>query len=634
MNKKKGDNNSSPFANKHQDVDSLQKDYLLLESLFSATLDSLAGIHWWKDKDGVYRGCNDAMAEALQLESKNDIIGKTDYELPWTEQADELVDNDNIVMKTGKAQRAKEEPVATPDGELHIFLVSKSPLRDGEGNIIGTVGNSIDITAQKKLEQELIQSKEREEKAKIQQALIESAAQLSHDIRSPLAALNTVLRSLSNFPEDQRVLMRNAINRINDIANNLLTEYRDDTEKDGSDSTPPEQHKQEPVLLSSLLDSLLSEKKAQLGHRRIELNLEVSLDSYGVFVSIDAILFKRIISNLLNNAIEAIENQGKVWINLEKNGNCINIRIQDTGKGIPSDRLEQIRQGGISYEKAGGSGLGIASAISFAKFNGGCFDMQSELGSGTNVTLTLPISASPPWFQEQLLLKPGDTLVVLDDDESIHAIWTSRCQSLLQKISLKHLHHSQTFREFCDNHNLSDTLFLIDYELLGSDETGLDLIESLALQEMSILVTSRYEEPTVREKAAQLGIKIIPKNFSPYINISLNEMKQPQPVQLVFLDDSNDLTEAWEMAASLEQIPIKTFNTINDLKKELPSIPKDTPIYIDSNLNDDIKGEDFAKELYDQGYKELYLASGYPKEHFKDLPWIKEFVGKEPVFFK
>ncbi len=98
-----------------------------LEKLLEATTNLVAGIHWWKDKNGVYRGCNQAMVEQLGLQSKFDIIGKTDYQLPWAEQAGSLVANDNEVMRTRTVQKGKEELVASKNGLMHTFMVAKSP---------------------------------------------------------------------------------------------------------------------------------------------------------------------------------------------------------------------------------------------------------------------------------------------------------------------------------------------------------------------------------------------------------------------------------------------------------------------------------------------------------------------------
>ena len=104
-----------------------------LNSLDSV-IDILSGNHWWKDTKGRYLGCNKNVANRIGLEP-SDIIGKTDYELPWKEQADELVRNDKIVMEQG-ITITQEEPVANTSGEVLIFLVTKAPLKDSNGKII------------------------------------------------------------------------------------------------------------------------------------------------------------------------------------------------------------------------------------------------------------------------------------------------------------------------------------------------------------------------------------------------------------------------------------------------------------------------------------------------------------------
>jgi hypothetical protein len=59
-----------------------------------------------------------------------------------------------------------------------------------------------------------------------------------------------------------------------------------------------------------------------------------------------------------------------------------------------------------------------------------------------------------------------------------------------------------------------------------------------------------------------------------------------------------------------------------------------TIIYIDSELGDTLSGQVFAKEIYDHGFKQIYLATGHPSENFGDFPWIKSVVGKTPPFRK
>ena len=124
------------------------------KNLLNAIIDSIAGIHWWKDINGIYQGCNSAMVEALGLSSRNDIIGKTDYELPWASQANILIKHDKEVMSTGITQKGKEEIIETKQGDVRTFIVAKAALRDNNNNIIGTVGNSIDVTELKQTQKE------------------------------------------------------------------------------------------------------------------------------------------------------------------------------------------------------------------------------------------------------------------------------------------------------------------------------------------------------------------------------------------------------------------------------------------------------------------------------------------------
>lgn len=68
---------------------------------------------------------------------------------------------------------------------------------------------------------------------------------------------------------------------------------------------------------------------------------------------------------------------------------------------------------------------------------------------------------------------------------------------------------------------ISDSIFLIDYELIGQRFTGLDLIEENKLGDRAILVTSRYEEPQIRKRCEKLGIRLIPKSMTGWVPIEV-----------------------------------------------------------------------------------------------------------------
>jgi len=245
-------------------------------------------------------------------------------------------------------------------------------------------------------------------------------AQVAHDIRSPLAALNTALKDLKELPEQKRILIRNATRRISDIANNLLVKYKAKGDKNITQDVEKKDMKAE--LVSSLLDHLISEKRVQITEKPIDIVLELGNNTHSCFVNLEPEKFKRVISNLINNAFEAIEAEGVILLVLAKQDNDLIIEIIDNGKGIPEDILLKIKQGEISSSKKGGFGLGISSAIQNIKSWDGSYDIKTKEGEGTTFTIRLPVSEEPDWFQSTVILSPNKHIIVLDDDESIHNI--------------------------------------------------------------------------------------------------------------------------------------------------------------------------------------------------------------------
>ena len=458
--------------------------------------------------------------------------------------------------------------------------------------------------------------------------LAEAMAQVAHDIRSPLAALNTALKHLKELPEQERILIRNATRRISDIANNLLSKYK---MKENDESEEQKHLKAE--LVSSLLDHLIAEKRFQMTEKSIELVLEPDNNTYSCFVNLEPGKFKRVISNLINNASEAIESKGVIRVILTKESDMLMIKIIDNGKGIPEDIILKIKKGIATSSKKEGFGIGTSSAIQNIKHWNGSYDIKSKAGEGTTFTINLPIAEEPLWFQSTVTLSQNKHIIIVDDDESIHNIWQKHFSAYLENklVTLVHFHEPSALREYCKTSYSENDLFLVDYEFVNSKETGLDLIEQLDLKKQAILVTSRYEELEIRERIKALGIKIIPKSFAPYIPISINTIKEEQP-ELIFIDDDKNLTEAWKMQASFVKKKIETFNHSENFKKVMNNYDKNIPIYIDSDLKERTPGEIFAKLLYGQGFHNLYLATGYEKDRFGNIPWIKEIVSKEAPF--
>jgi hypothetical protein len=96
--------------------------------------------------------------------------------------------------------------------------------------------------------------------------------------------------------------------------------------------------------------------------------------------------------------------------------------------------------------------------------------------------------------------------------------------------------------------------------------------------------------------------------------------------------NSTEIDSINEVSALHKRKKIVVFNNINDVNREITNFDCTTPIYIDSELGESIRGEQYAKYLYELGFENIYLATGYHNSYFVPMYWIKEVVGKYHVF--
>ena len=398
--------------------------------------------------------------------------------------------------------------------------------------------------------------------AKIQAGMIAISKQVAHDIRSPLSALNIITSTLTDVTEEKRLLIRNSVQRINDIANDLLQKGKSTQSavigKLKNDEVPSRQNYS--FLISTVLDNIVSEKRIQF---REKINIHINVDlkkSFGLFVNANPNELARVISNLINNSVEALPSQsGNIDVLVFANPkNKICIQIKDNGSGIPKHILAKLGQAGVSHGKENsqsGSGLGVYHAMKTIQEFGGKiifqsvtsddldaveattftntanitkseFNSDSIIKTGTTITIELPKAETPTWFAESIQLKPGQEIVTVDDDISIHQIWKGRLESLKaneQNIKITSFTSAKEFREYF-NKNLnsnSPCIFLIDYEFLNQNDNGLKIITDFGIQDKAILVTSRFDEPNIRSECEDQKIKILPKQLAGQIGISI-----------------------------------------------------------------------------------------------------------------
>lgn len=212
-----------------------------------------------------------------------------------------------------------------------------------------------------------------------EQALTTLAQQVSHDIRSPLSALQMAVKTIGNLPEEKAALIRNATCRISAIADQLLTHRKGLTQNASPRTT-----------VAGCLDDLIREKRIEVLNRpEITIKSDFQNDS-NLTIPMDKSNLTRIVSNLINNSIESIEGKGTITVGLRSTRSDISVIVSDNGKGIPSEILAKLGEQSISAGKTGGNGMGLVNARRSVESFGGTFSIQSKIQQGTIVRLSFP----------------------------------------------------------------------------------------------------------------------------------------------------------------------------------------------------------------------------------------------------
>jgi PAS domain S-box-containing protein len=132
------------------------------QHMLQIVLDSIPSAVFWKDRNSFILGGNLTWLKQAGLKSLEDVVGKSDYDLPWTkEQADAFREADNRVMESGVPEYGIIETYRRSDGSMAWAATNKVPLRDAQGSIIGILGTYEDITERKQAEEKIRQNEAR-----------------------------------------------------------------------------------------------------------------------------------------------------------------------------------------------------------------------------------------------------------------------------------------------------------------------------------------------------------------------------------------------------------------------------------------------------------------------------------------
>ncbi|MGK5086886.1 HAMP domain-containing sensor histidine kinase [Bdellovibrionota bacterium FG-2] len=464
----------------------------------------------------------------------------------------------------------------------------------------------------------------------ISQAVIHRGQQVAHDIRSPITAIDMILNTVPEIAEEKRLSLRRAVTRIRDIAHDLKRPVALRTIQ----MVEIEGESKSVQLLSTLVDELVAEKRNQY---RPRLNVEIDSQSsfcsgsYGAFADIQPTEFRRVLSNLINNSVESIIDAGKVEIFLTASSSQVMIEVRDNGKGIPPQVLARLGQRGETYDKEGGSGLGLYHAQRTIESWGGSLEIISQVsdsgkeGHGTSITLRIPRASAPAWFVPKIELKPNQCIVILDDDLSIHHVWNGRFKvPELETTGINLLHYSSP-QEVTDS--IDGALYLVDYEFLGHDENGLDCIKRLGIADSAILVTSRFDEPSILARAQELGVRMIPKGLSGVVPVISEAPARDVALggyfDAILIDDDEVIRDAWRFSAVTNKKEFRSFDSLEQFESIAAVLDRSTPVFVDLWLADGASGLTVSKILHDRGFTELHICTGTDAESLGEVPWVK-----------
>lgn len=392
----------------------------------SFVINQSVGNLYWKDLEGRYLGCNLAYAKVCGLSYPEEIVGKSDYDLHLNTLGEEklklIVNLDREVMTSG-LEKTVEEIGINANKEISYYITRKVPLKNQNGEIIGLVGTSIDITAQKEAEKReqaaLIKATEARARAEMEETLRNTimvfADAIAHNQRTPLAIINCVAdifekihEKLMHVYEEAKLLQLKTITELKEKERLYITE------KKGIDAL----HRAVKTMsenIDSNLQSLHVALKARTGtltpedltHCYIDDNLKliesndaiqmqetelVHVDRHYNFDYLGSpLLTDQIFDNLTRNALYQIRKhqKGEIFVTTEDGGAMNLVRFRDTAGGAPPEVVSHLFDTHFTT-KAEGNGVGLAFCKTTMQLFGGDITCHSVHGDYIEFVLSFP----------------------------------------------------------------------------------------------------------------------------------------------------------------------------------------------------------------------------------------------------
>jgi polar amino acid transport system substrate-binding protein len=416
------------------------QELMLLNQLVSGALAKADVGAWWIDfsEEDTYHAL-DTTAKLIGIDPTSnpdrsyrisqwlEVIRQTkEVSIEYGEMIDDTLEKFAGAISGKYESYRSTYPLICPDRVRWIVARAEVPERDEHGNAKLMIGTLIDITEQKELEAEIVKAKELAEEAT--RAKSDFLANMSHEIRTPMNGIMgmTELALETKLTREQREFLTT----IESSADSLLLLINDILDFSKIEAKKLEL---DPIdfELRERIGETLSTLAAKAHAKGLELALDIGPD-VPVWLVGDVHRIRQVLVNLLGNAIKFTE-QGEIVVRVEQvDHQDENVRlrfsVQDTGIGLPADKLQSIFQpfeqaDTSTTRKYGGTGLGLAICLRLVELMGGEMDVESELGRGTTFSFTANLKIGCPTHEaahqastpKQL---QGLKVLVVDDNET------------------------------------------------------------------------------------------------------------------------------------------------------------------------------------------------------------------------
>ncbi len=385
--------------------DALFHERYLLNSLLASVPDAI----YFKDARGRFIRANHALAARLGLTDPRQAVGKTGFELPGVENALSVHQQDDAVLRSGLAQHYELERREGPDGREAWDLVTRLPLSDPGGAIVGIIGIFRDVTEQKRTEQRIVEAVARRD---------QFLAMLSHELRNPLGAVVTATQLLKaqesgGSPERNERLLDVLVRQSQQMARLL-----DDLLEASRVTQDKIELRKRTVDIRPILRESIEVAREPMQTRQIELRFE--LDERPMVVECDPARLQQILANLLNNAAKYTPIGGHVEVSASIQDDMAVLSVKDDGVGIPPETLSEVFELFVQSTRTldrseGGLGVGLTLVRGLVERHGGTVEARSDgVGHGSEFVVRLPLSTDAPASQ----VPPPEAKSMINSDNS------------------------------------------------------------------------------------------------------------------------------------------------------------------------------------------------------------------------